>query len=316
MRSVKPNSSVPYPNIPHIVSSCAPLLSTHPTTATTTTPPQANTQSSPHPRSTRSNHPNPPRPTTTATLPQQDPQTFLAAETNTATRPLPPTSSHPHEPTRDTHAHPRCRIPTNISPPRFSIPRQESLPQPKNYECSTSRAPTCHKTKPQVDISNDPTPPWSIHSPQSLFPALTLHASADQRFCLSHTPRHRSPSPLQTPTILTLLQPPGAPPPSTTAPHTQLSNYVRMTSKIQFNFRFRRYWWFCLINFWNFITIHVFEVKECISDIPTKQLCSDDLENPVQLPVQEVLMILSYKFLKFHHYLCFRGQGMYFWHSY
>ena len=33
-----------------------------------------------------------------------------------------------------------------------------------------------------------------------------------------------------------------------------------------------------------------------------------DLENLGQLPVQEVLMILSYEFLKFLHYLCFQGQ--------
>ena len=31
-----------------------------------------------------------------------------------------------------------------------------------------------------------------------------------------------------------------------------LSYHVRMTSKIQVNFRFRRYWWFCLIIFLKF----------------------------------------------------------------
>ena len=50
-----------------------------------------------------------------------------------------------------------------------------------------------------------------------------------------------------------------------------------------------RYWWLCLINFWNFFTIYVFEVREFISDIPTELPCSGDLENPGQLPVQEVL---------------------------
>ena len=235
----------------------------------TTTPPQANTQSSPHPRSTRPNHPNPPRPTTTATLPQQDPQTFLAAETNTATRPLPPTSSHPHEPTRDTHAHPRCRIPTNISPPRFSIPRQESLPQPKNYECSTSRAPTCHKTKPQVDISNDPTPPWSIHSPPITLPS--TYTACFSRPTLLPEPHTKA--------SITLS--------SADTNHLDPAPTPRSPATLHHS------------------TTHT-----------TEQLCSDDLENPVQLPVQEVLIILSYKFLKFHHYLCFRGRGMYFWHSY
>ena len=70
------------------------------------------------------------------------------------------------------------------------------------------------------------------------------------------------------------------------------------------------------MNFRNFFTIYVFEVKESISDIPTELPCSGDLENPGQLPVQEVLMILSYEFLKFPQYLCFRGQGIHCWHSY
>ena len=30
-----------------------------------------------------------------------------------------------------------------------------------------------------------------------------------------------------------------------------------------------RYWWLCLMNFWNFLTIYVFEGEESISDIPT-----------------------------------------------
>ena len=78
----------------------------------------------------------------------------------------------------------------------------------------------------------------------------------------------------------------------------------------------RRYWWLCLIDFWNFFTIYVFEVKESIADIPTELPCLSDLENPSQLPVREVLMILSYKFLKFSHYSCFRGQGIHCWYFY
>ena len=53
-----------------------------------------------------------------------------------------------------------------------------------------------------------------------------------------------------------------------------------------------------------------------ISDLPNEQPFFDDLEIPGQLPVQEVLMILSYKFLKFLHYLCFWGQGIHSWHFY
>ena len=98
-----------------------------------------------------------------------------------------------------------------------------------------------------------------------------------------------------------------------------LSYHVWVTSKIQVNFRYRRYWWFCLMNFWNFFNIYVFEVKESIAGIPTEQPCSGYLENPGQLPVQrysKVLMIVSYKFLTFLHNLCFWGQATQFWHFY
>ena len=146
-----------------------------------------------------------------------------------------------------------------------------------------------------------------------------------------------------------------------------LSYHVSLTSKFQVNFRFDRYWWYCLINFWNFHTIHVldvmesnadistelpclsnlenlgstsgsrvprrywwlylmdfhnfftiyvFEVKESIIDIPTELRCPSDLENSSQLPVWEVLVILSYKFLKFSHYSYFWGQGIHCWYFY
>ena len=37
------------------------------------------------------------------------------------------------------------------------------------------------------------------------------------------------------------------------------------------------------MNFYNFFTIYVFEVREFIFDIPTKLPCSGDFENPSQL---------------------------------
>ena len=43
------------------------------------------------------------------------------------------------------------------------------------------------------------------------------------------------------------------------------------------------------MDFHNFFSIYVFKVKEFIADIPSELLCLDDLENPGQLPVQEVL---------------------------
>ena len=62
----------------------------------------------------------------------------------------------------------------------------------------------------------------------------------------------------------------------------------------------QRYWWLHFIDFQNFFTLHVFKVKESIADIPTGLPCLSDLENPSQLPVREVLIILSYKFSKFY----------------
>ena len=47
------------------------------------------------------------------------------------------------------------------------------------------------------------------------------------------------------------------------------------------------------MDFHNFFTIYVFEVKESIVDIPTELRCLSDHENPSELPVWEVLVILS-----------------------
>ena len=92
-----------------------------------------------------------------------------------------------------------------------------------------------------------------------------------------------------------------------------MSYHVWVTSKIHVNFRFERYWWFCLKNFWNFHTIHVFEVRESIADISTELPCLGDLEK-IQIHFRfnrysEVLVIGSCRFLKFLHYLCFLRSG-------
>ena len=68
-----------------------------------------------------------------------------------------------------------------------------------------------------------------------------------------------------------------------------LSYHVWVTSKIQGNFRFERYWWYCLINCWNSQIFHVFEVRKSIADISTKLPCSSYLKNLGQLPVQGYL---------------------------
>ena len=64
------------------------------------------------------------------------------------------------------------------------------------------------------------------------------------------------------------------------------------------------------MDFHNFYTSYVFNVKESTADIPTELPCLSDLENQSQLPVRKVLMILSYKLLKFSDYSCFRGKGI------
>ena len=98
-----------------------------------------------------------------------------------------------------------------------------------------------------------------------------------------------------------------------------LSYHVWVTSEIQVNFRFERYWWFCLINFWNFYNIqfsrsgnplliflqsfHVWVISKIQVDFRFNRY-------------SEVLVIVSCRFLKFLHYLCFWGQGILCWHSY
>ena len=63
-----------------------------------------------------------------------------------------------------------------------------------------------------------------------------------------------------------------------------LSYHVRVTSKIEFNFRYRRS--YCFLNF---VTIYVIKVKESIADIPTELPCLGDLKNLDQLPMQDLL---------------------------
>ena len=52
------------------------------------------------------------------------------------------------------------------------------------------------------------------------------------------------------------------------------------------------------MDFHNFYSIYVFKDRESIADILTELPCVSELENPSQLPVWTVLMILSYKLLK------------------
>ena len=70
------------------------------------------------------------------------------------------------------------------------------------------------------------------------------------------------------------------------------------------------------MDFHNFHTIYVLKVKESTADILTELPCLSDLENPSQLPIWKVLMILSYELLKFSDYSCFRGQGIHCWYFY
>ena len=55
--------------------------------------------------------------------------------------------------------------------------------------------------------------------------------------------------------------------------------------------RTRRYWWLCLVDFWNFFTIYVFEVSKSFDDIPTELLCLVDFKKSGHLLVQEVFEV-------------------------
>ena len=61
------------------------------------------------------------------------------------------------------------------------------------------------------------------------------------------------------------------------------------------------------MDFHNFDIVYVFKVEESIADISTELPCLRDLENPSQLPVREVLIILSYEFSKFSQFMFSRS---------
>ena len=102
-----------------------------------------------------------------------------------------------------------------------------------------------------------------------------------------------------------------------------LSHDVWVTSKIQVNSWFEGYWWFCLINFWNFHTIHVFEVRESIADVSTELPCLGYLANPGRLQVQRStrtrrnwwMCCIDFREISSILYR-FWGQGIFCWHSY
>ena len=102
--------------------------------------------------------------------------------------------------------------------------------------------------------------------------------------------------------------------------HTLLLSYhIWVTSKFRVNFRFDRYWWYCLINFWNYHTTHVFEVRESNADISIDLPCLIYLKNLGQLSVQGYLEgtddCISCGFSQFLRRICFLGQGIHNWHS-
>ena len=77
-------------------------------------------------------------------------------------------------------------------------------------------------------------------------------------------------------------------------------NSTQKNNKINFSTKILRE-----LIFWH-LNPHYTELLRCLSD----------LENPSQLPVRKVLMILSYKMLKFSDYSCFRGRGIHCWYFY
>ena len=68
------------------------------------------------------------------------------------------------------------------------------------------------------------------------------------------------------------------------------------------------------MDFHNFFSIYVFDVKEYIADIPTEQSCSGDKSRSTSGSGVTDDSVL--KILKFLHYSCFWGQGIHCWYSY
>ena len=95
-----------------------------------------------------------------------------------------------------------------------------------------------------------------------------------------------------------------------------LSYHVRVTLKIKVNFRFRRYLKVLMIlsyGFSQFLQYSMFSrSRNSLQDIPSELLClGDQLKIQVNFRYKrysKVLMIVSYRFLKFLHYLCFWGH--------
>ena len=105
-----------------------------------------------------------------------------------------------------------------------------------------------------------------------------------------------------------------------------LSYHVSVTSKIQVNFRYRRYSKALMIlshNFWNFSSIHVCEVKKSIADIQATEFWHFYRTTMSGWPQtfrstsgsggtdDSVLWIFE-----IFHYLGFQGQGIHCWYSY
>ena len=102
-----------------------------------------------------------------------------------------------------------------------------------------------------------------------------------------------------------------------------LSYHVRVTSKIQVNFRYRRYSKVLMILSYKFLKfLSVFMFLRSRNPFLTFLLSYHvRVTSKIQVNFRyrrysKVLMILSYKFLKFLQYLCFWGQEIHFWHSY
>ena len=88
---------------------------------------------------------------------------------------------------------------------------------------------------------------------------------------------------------------------------TQICSKFQGLTQI-FDYNFKTVIWIFTIS----IMFTFSKSRNLCADISTEQPCLRDLENPSQLPVREVLMILSYKFLEFSHYSSFRSQGIHF----
>ena len=102
-----------------------------------------------------------------------------------------------------------------------------------------------------------------------------------------------------------------------------LSYHAWVTSKIQINFRYRRYLKVLMIvsyefsKFLHYLCFRGWRIHFLIFLLSYHVRVTSKIQvNFWYRRYLKLLMIVSYEFSKFLHYLCFRGRGIHFWYFY